>query len=61
MNITYETSIGHKVLAKAPYMPLMLAAIVMIVPYYWMVIGAFKSVPELQAAPPTFVVKAADV
>lgn len=56
MNITYETSLGHKVLGKLPYIPLILAAVIMLAPYYWMVIGAFKSFPELQAAPPTFFV-----
>lgn len=56
MDINYETRLIHKILAKLPYVPLFIAAILMIVPYYWMVIGAFKSVPELQAAPPTFMV-----
>ncbi len=55
MNMTYETTLGTKVLEKLPYFPLILAAIVMIVPYYWMVTGAFKTFAELQAAPPTFI------
>ena len=57
MNITYETGFRHQALGKLPYIPLILAALIMIIPYYWMVIGAFKSVPELQAAPPTFFVE----
>jgi multiple sugar transport system permease protein len=56
MNITYETTLQHKIIGKLPYIPLILAAVVMIAPYCWMVIGAFKSFPELQAAPPTFFV-----
>ncbi len=55
MTIRYETSVRDKLIARLPYIPLILAAIVMIVPYYWMVIGAFKTFPELQAAPPTFI------
>lgn len=56
MDIQYETSRRHQILSKLPYIPLFFAAVLMIIPYYWMVIGAFKSVPELQAAPPTFTV-----
>jgi len=56
MNITYETSTRSKVAGKLPYIPLILAAIVMLAPYYWMVIGAFKSFPELEAPVPTFYV-----
>ena len=56
MNITYDTSVRSKVAAKLPYLPLILAAIVMLAPYYWMVIGAFKSFPELEAPIPTFYV-----
>jgi multiple sugar transport system permease protein len=55
--LNYETGLRHNVLGKLPYVPLLLAAVVMILPYYWMVIGAFKSFPELQAAPPTFIVQ----
>ena len=36
-------------------LPLYVLAVTMIVPYYWMVIGAFKSVPEIKRNPPTFV------
>lgn len=54
MNITYETGLRHRLTNLLPYLPLILAAVAMIGPYYWMVIGAFKSFPELQAAPPTF-------
>ena len=36
------------------YAPVFLGAILMVLPYYWMVIGAFKSLPELQAVPPKF-------
>ncbi len=56
MNITYETSTRSKVYGRLPYIPLMLAAIVMLAPFYWMVLGAFKSFSELEASPPTFYV-----
>jgi len=56
MNITYDTSVRSKVVGKLPYLPLILATIVMLAPYYWMVIGAFKSFPELEAPIPTFYV-----
>ena len=56
MNITYENGFGSRIVGKLPYIPLLLAAVIMIAPYYWMVIGAFKSLPELQAVPPTFYV-----
>ncbi|HEX2913633.1 MAG TPA: carbohydrate ABC transporter permease [Chloroflexia bacterium] len=47
---------------KAPWMkifrlPLYLLALTMVLPYYWMLIGAFKSVPELRKVPPTFIVQ----
>jgi len=35
--------------------PLYVLALTMIVPYYWMVIGAFKPVPEIKRNPPTFI------
>lgn len=38
-------------------LPLYLLALTMVLPYYWMVIGAFKSVPELKKVPPTFIVE----
>lgn len=37
--------------------PLYLLALTMVIPYYWMVIGAFKTVPELKKNPPTFFVQ----
>lgn len=37
--------------------PFLLLALTMIVPYYWMVIGAFKPVPELIRNPPTFFIE----
>lgn len=40
-----------------PYTVVLLAAVLMIIPYYWMVIGAFKSLPELQAVPPRFYIE----
>lgn len=37
--------------------PFYLLAFLMLVPYYWMVIGAFKPVPELIKNPPTFYIE----
>ena len=47
----------ERVLKLLPYAPILLGAILMVLPYYWMVIGAFKSLPELQAVPPEFWVR----
>ena len=47
----------ERVLKLLPYAPILLGAILMVLPYYWMVIGAFKSLPELQAVPPEFLVR----
>ena len=38
-------------------LPLFILVVSMLVPYYWMAIGAFKTVPELVQQPPTFVVE----
>ncbi|MBL8132400.1 MAG: carbohydrate ABC transporter permease [Anaerolineae bacterium] len=37
---------------------IVLMALVILVPYYWMVLGAFKTVPELNRIPPTFIIEA---
>ncbi|MBI5959731.1 MAG: carbohydrate ABC transporter permease [Chloroflexi bacterium] len=42
---------------KIVYAPVIFMALLMILPYYWMVIGAFKPVPELRKIPPTFIVE----
>lgn len=47
----------ERVLELLPYAPILLGAILMVLPYYWMVIGAFKSLPELQAVPPEFLLR----
>lgn len=47
----------ERVRTLLPYAPILLGAILMVLPYYWMVIGAFKSLPELQAVPPEFLVR----
>jgi ABC-type glycerol-3-phosphate transport system permease component len=41
-------------LAKLPLLALVVSVLV---PYYWMALGAFKTVPELMQVPPTFWVK----
>jgi ABC-type glycerol-3-phosphate transport system permease component len=42
---------------RAAYIPVLIMAFMMVVPYYWMVIGAFKPVPELRKVPPSFIVE----
>jgi ABC-type glycerol-3-phosphate transport system permease component len=37
--------------------PLLILVVSVLLPYYWMAIGAFKTVPELVQQPPTFVVE----
>ncbi len=39
------------------YAPVLLLAVVVLMPYLWMVIGAFKPVPELSKSPPTFYIE----
>ena len=39
------------------YIPVMLLAAMMIIPYYWMVTGAFKPVAELKKVPPTLTIE----
>jgi multiple sugar transport system permease protein len=39
------------------YVPVLLLAVVVLMPYLWMVIGAFKPVPELSKTPPTFYIE----
>ena len=38
-------------------LPVYVLALTMLIPYYWMVSGAFKPVPELVQNPPTFIVE----
>ncbi len=35
----------------------LILALVTLIPYYWMVLGAFKTVPELNRIPPTFIIE----
>ena len=39
------------------YVPVLVLAALMIVPYYWMAIGAFKSIPELKQVPPSLTIE----
>ncbi|MEP7291194.1 MAG: carbohydrate ABC transporter permease [Chloroflexota bacterium] len=57
MNIRYENSRNDRIVRVLPYIPLVIAVVIMVAPYYWMVISAFKSQPELQAVPPRFYVE----
>ena len=50
-------TVSDRVFRFLPYTVVLLAAVLMIIPYYWMVIGAFKSLPELQAVPPRFYIE----
>ena len=38
-------------------LPLLILVISVLLPYYWMAIGSFKTVPELVQQPPTFIVE----
>jgi ABC-type glycerol-3-phosphate transport system permease component len=51
-------NMGHFSIGKRLpfYIPVILLAVVMLVPYYYMVIGAFKPVPELARVPITFTI-----
>jgi len=41
------------VLKRLAYIPVLLLALLMLAPYYWMVLGAFKPADELSRVPPT--------
>jgi len=47
----------QKILKHAAYIPVIILAIVMIIPFYWMVLGAFKTVSELKQVPPTLTIQ----
>ncbi|WKB55839.1 carbohydrate ABC transporter permease [Eleftheria terrae] len=49
-----ETSSRWWTLARLPLLALVVSVLL---PYYWMAIGAFKTVPELVQQPPTFIVE----
>lgn len=59
MEITtkHQRTVRDRIFKVLPYFPLIIAAIIMIIPYYWMIIGAFKSISELQAVPPKFYIE----
>ncbi len=42
---------------RLAYVPVLILALLMLAPYYWMVIGAFKPAEELSRVPPTFLVE----
>jgi ABC-type glycerol-3-phosphate transport system permease component len=46
----------NKLVSALIRLPFYLFALTMAIPYYWMVIGAFKDVPEVMQNPPSFVV-----
>jgi ABC-type glycerol-3-phosphate transport system permease component len=52
-HLPYEKTSRWFLLARAPLLVLLFS---MLVPYYWMSIGAFKTVTELVQQPPTFTV-----
>lgn len=47
----------HWLSSGAIYVPILILAFIMVVPYYWMVLGAFKTIPELQRVPPTLTIE----
>lgn len=57
MNLRRFQTRRDRLIRIIPYIPLLFGAFLMMMPYYWMLIGAFKSLPELQAVPPRFIVE----
>ena len=44
-------------LKRLALIPVLILALIMLAPYYWMVIGAFKPPEELSRVPPTFIIE----
>jgi len=42
---------------RLAFVPVLLLALIMLAPYYWMVLGAFKPAEELSRVPPTFIIE----
>lgn len=45
------------ILKRLAFIPVLFLAVLMLAPYYWMILGAFKPPEELSQVPPTFYVK----
>jgi multiple sugar transport system permease protein len=45
------------ILRRLAYVPVLILAVLMLAPYYWMFIGAFKPPEELSRVPPTFIIE----
>lgn len=52
-----ERTFSSKFFSRVVYVPVFIGAIIMLMPYLWMVLGAFKPVAELSKAPPTFTIE----
>jgi ABC-type glycerol-3-phosphate transport system permease component len=52
----YEDS-RSKLLRRGGMVLVVIMALGTLLPYYWMVLGAFKTVPELNRIPPTFIIE----
>ncbi len=57
LEIKHKRSKYDRFFLILPYIPLFIGALLMIGPYYWMVISAFKNIEELQAVPPKFYIE----
>ncbi len=45
------------ILKRLAFVPVLILAVIMLAPYYWMVLGAFKPAEELSRVPPTFIIE----
>src|SRR5262245_16853773 len=54
---TNMLTIRDRFFMVTPYIPVFILAAIMIVPYYWMVLSAFKTLPELAKVPPTLLLE----
>jgi multiple sugar transport system permease protein len=45
------------ILKRLAFVPVLILAVIMLAPYYWMILGAFKPAEELSRVPPTFIIE----
>src|SRR5512145_1832394 len=50
-------SLTNRLLDYLVYVPVFMMAIFTAIPYYWMVTGAFKPIPELKRVPPSLIIE----
>lgn len=52
-----QRTLGSRLLRPIMYIPVLIAAAIVVLPYVWMVLGAFKPIPELSKVPPTLYIE----